>query len=182
MQTSKKNIDNSEKRLRFYETFNLLRSHFTTSKLKTILLVCLISFTSLLVRQTLQIQHSCNPMIHWSGEFSAECQVAVKNDFDSFDKFSSIRTRISKNESSNFNDFSSLTKQELKTSKQQPQIAQNIFESQPNQITYGRPSPTPESSQHNTETKSKNLLDVVVEVVVVIKNFLWWWWGTKRFL
>ena len=145
MQTSKKNIDNSEK-----------RSHLTESNFKTILLVCLISFTSLLVRQTLQIQHSCKPMIHWSGEFPTECQVATKDD------------------------FSSPTKQELKTSKQQSQIAQNISKSEPNQITYDPPSPTSESSQHNTETESKNLLDVVVEVVVVIKNFLWW--KIKRFL
>ena len=84
-----------------------MRSHPTTSKFKIILLVCLISFTSLLVRQTLQVQHSCNPMIHWSGELPAECQVAVKTDFDSFDDFSYPR------------------RQELETSKQQPQIAQS---------------------------------------------------------
>ncbi len=113
MQTSKKNTDNSEKRSRYMETFNSLRSHFTTSKFKIIILVCLISFTSLLVRQTLQIQHSCNPMIHWSGEFPTECQVAVKNDFDSFDKFSYPR------------------QQELKTLKQQSRTAQKTEEHEP---------------------------------------------------
>ena len=99
MQITKETINNSE-----------IRLNLTISKLKTILLVCLISFTSLLVRQTLQIQHSCNPMIHWSGELPAECKVAVENDFDSFDIFSSTRTRILKNEFGNFNDFSSPTK------------------------------------------------------------------------
>lgn len=61
------------KRSRLYEKFNLMQSRLTISKIKTILLVSLISFTSLLVRQTLQVQHSCNPMIHWSGELPVEC-------------------------------------------------------------------------------------------------------------
>ena len=113
MQTSKKNIDNSEKRSPFYETYNSLRSLLITSKLKTIILVCLISFTSLLVRQTLQIQHSCNPMIHWSGEFPAECQVAVDTDFDSFDDFDYPR------------------QQELETLKQQSRTAQKTEEYEP---------------------------------------------------
>ncbi len=46
----------------------ILRSHF-----KAILLVCLLTWTVLLVTTTLQVQHSCNPMIHWSGDLPKEC-------------------------------------------------------------------------------------------------------------
>ena len=88
MQNYQQVIENLEMRSRLYEKFNSMRSRLTTSKPKTILLVSLISFTSLLVRQTLQVQHSCNPMIHWSGELPAECQVAVNTNSDSFDDFS----------------------------------------------------------------------------------------------
>ncbi len=164
MQFAKEIINNSEMRSRLYEKFNSLRSKamreglslLTTTKLKTILLVSLVSFTSLLVRQTIHIQHSCNPMIHWSGNLPAECQVAVSNSFDSFDEFSSTRTQTSKNEFGNFDDFSSPTKKEFKASKQQSQITSD-------QITYGPPSPDLESLQHNTETNLETLPDQLFE-------------------
>ncbi|QLE47636.1 hypothetical protein FD724_05575 [Nostoc sp. C057] len=41
---------------------------------QTILVVCFLIWTPLLVVETLQIQHSCHPMIHWSGTLPAECQ------------------------------------------------------------------------------------------------------------
>lgn len=104
---------NSEMRSRLYEKLDSLRSRLTASKLKTILLVSLISFTSLLVRQTLQVQHSCNPMIHWSGELPAECQMPASTSFDNFD------------------DFSFPTQSELKTLEQQPQITQQRDRTQP---------------------------------------------------
>ena len=106
MQFAQEIIKNPEMRSRLYEKFNSWRSHLTTSKLKTILLVSLISFTSLLVRQTLQVQHSCNPMIHWSGNLPAECQVAV--------------TTNSKNPAK---------QQEIQ--KQQPQIVQKTAQNKP---------------------------------------------------
>ncbi|MHC5599118.1 MAG: hypothetical protein ACYTXC_24765 [Nostoc sp.] len=47
---------------------------------QAILLVCLLIWTPLLANTTLQVQHSCNPMIHWSGEFPAECkQIATES-------------------------------------------------------------------------------------------------------
>lgn len=46
----------------------ILRLHF-----KAILLVCLLTWTVLLTTTTLQVQHSCNPMIHWSGDLPKEC-------------------------------------------------------------------------------------------------------------
>ncbi|MEH2086211.1 hypothetical protein [Nostoc sp.] len=43
-------------------------------KFQTILVVCFLLWTPLLIIETLQIQHSCHPMIHWSGTLPAECQ------------------------------------------------------------------------------------------------------------
>ncbi|BAY42372.1 hypothetical protein NIES2111_67950 (plasmid) [Nostoc sp. NIES-2111] len=48
----------------------ILRLHF-----QAILLVCFLTWTSLLATTTLQVQHSCNPMIHWSGELPKKCQI-----------------------------------------------------------------------------------------------------------
>ena len=115
-------------------------------------------------------------MIHWSGDLPAECQVATSNSLNLSDlqelplpkqTHNKVNTDNSK---SNFNSSYSKAVSEPETQ----------FDSYPNQIIYGPPASTPESSQHNTETKSKNLLDVVVEAVVAVKNFLWW--GIKRIL
>lgn len=46
-------------------------------KFQTILVGCFLLWTLLLVIETLQIQHSCHPMIHWSGTLPAECQPKV---------------------------------------------------------------------------------------------------------
>ena len=119
-----------DKRSRLYEKFNLMQSRLTISKIKTILLVSLISFTSLLVRQTLQVQHSCNPMIHWSGELPVECQIAANTSLDNFD------------------DFSFETQPELKTLEQQPQIAQQRDRTQP------------AISQNSVEPQLEEIIDI----------------------
>lgn len=111
MQITKEIINNPER-----------RSHLTTSKLKTILLVSLISFTTLLVRQTLQLQHSCNPMINYSGKLPAECQIAAKTSLNNFDNLSYPE------------------KEELKTPKQEiklpiPEPFVNTDDSQLNKVT-----------------------------------------------
>ncbi|MBN3897928.1 MAG: hypothetical protein HWQ41_22460 [Nostoc sp. NOS(2021)] len=43
-------------------------------RFQTIVAVCFLLWTLLLVIETLQVQHSCHPMIHWSGTLRAECQ------------------------------------------------------------------------------------------------------------
>lgn len=43
-------------------------------RFQTVLVVCFLVWTPLLVIETLQIQHSCHPMIHWSGTLPKECQ------------------------------------------------------------------------------------------------------------
>ena len=52
------------------------------SKFTAILATFLITFTALLIAKTLQIQHSCDPMIDWGGKISAKCQVATKDEFN----------------------------------------------------------------------------------------------------
>ena len=148
-----------------------MRSRLTASKYKTIFLVCLISLTSLLVRQTLQVQHSCNPMIHWSGELPPECQVAENNSFESFDDFSSIKTQISKSDFNNFSsskeqianrhnvDFDSSnwqTKQEFETPKQPTNTAQNTIESQPDKIIIAPESIEPEIVADTLDSESED--------------------------
>ena len=106
------------------------RSPFKTSQLTTILLVCSIAFTSLLVRQTLQIQHSCNPMIHWSGKLPIECQIATKNDFNDFNDFDNFSSAISPSVKRH-----KAIAQKSNIPKQQPLISQNTVEPQPDKIT-----------------------------------------------
>ena len=65
MQITKQIINNLKMRSRLPEIFNSLRSQLITFKLKTILLICLISFTSLLVRQTLQDAITLSPFYHY---------------------------------------------------------------------------------------------------------------------
>lgn len=135
-----------------------MRSRLTASKLKTILLVSLISFTSLLVRQTLQVQHSCNPMIHWSGELPAKCQMTASTSFDNFD------------------DFSFQTQPELKTLEQQPQIiqqrdrtqlsiSQSIVKPQPEEIIDISQATEPETTQDISPSESENRSNSVGQFV-----------------
>ena len=55
------------------------------SKFTATLATFLITFTALLITKTLQIQHSCDPMIDWGGKISAKCQIATKHNSDSHD-------------------------------------------------------------------------------------------------
>lgn len=110
------------------------------SKFKIILLVCLISFTSLLVRQTLQIQHSCQPMLH-SGTLSAECQVAAQDNSNSHTKT-----------------------EEINTPKQPIKIAQNTHKFEPKNDVYSSKVPEPKISK-NIESESKNQSNSVGQFV-----------------
>lgn len=100
MQINRQIISDFQQRSRYFKAFGTLDSKITMSKFSLILAVCMITFTSLLFTKTLEIQHSCKPMIHY-GTLPTECQLAATNNFSSY------------------------TQTELKTSKQQPQIAHN---------------------------------------------------------
>ena len=81
MQIYQKKADNLEQSPN-YTVFNSLPK-LTMSKFSfsSILAICLITFTTFLVTKTLEIQHSCSPMIY-SGELPSQCQVA-SNDLNS---------------------------------------------------------------------------------------------------
>ena len=146
MEITREIINNSE-----------IRLHITISKLKTILLVCLISFTSLLVRQTLHIQHSCNPMIHWSGELPSECQVATTDDLNSSDRQELPLPKQTDNKPNTNN--SKFNSHNETVSEPETQ-----FDSHPNQITYDPPAPTLENPPHDTEIESNNVFEEVIEI------------------
>lgn len=103
-------------------------------RFQTILVVCFLLWTPFLVAETLQVQHSCHPMIHWSGTLPAECQA----------KGSQTNSSSSK-------------KPETQRDRSQKQIAQNEHRPSPkpsptsqeqNQIARSdhSPSPTPSST------------------------------------
>jgi hypothetical protein len=42
-------------------------------RLKAILVICFLAWTPLLITETLQIQHSCHPLVDFTHKLSAEC-------------------------------------------------------------------------------------------------------------
>lgn len=78
---------NNKTQLRYYynELLVSLRSHSTMSKFKSIFLVFSSVFTTLLISQTLEIQHSCQPMFH-SGTLPAKCLIVTQADSNSSNK------------------------------------------------------------------------------------------------
>jgi hypothetical protein len=48
-------------------------------RFQPLLLLCFLIWTPLLITETLQVQHSCYPMIHWTGEFPPECRSKYKS-------------------------------------------------------------------------------------------------------
>ena len=110
------------------------------SKFRSIITVCVITFTSVLVTKTWQIQHSCDPMIHWSGEFPAECQIATKDNFNSRDREKSPQN-ISK-----------------------PQPNNIARDSQASTAPDSQASPS-ERSKNNTDSESTNQSNPVIKFV-----------------
>jgi hypothetical protein len=69
---SKRNITNYI--LETLSKFPDLLDRWIRYRFQTILLVCFLLWTPLLVAETLQVQHSCHPMIYWARLLPAECQ------------------------------------------------------------------------------------------------------------
>ncbi|MEG3837906.1 hypothetical protein QUA46_28255 [Microcoleus sp. MON2_D6] len=46
-------------------------------RFQAILLICFLLWTPLLIAETLQVQNSCDPMIHWSKELIPKCQPII---------------------------------------------------------------------------------------------------------
>jgi hypothetical protein len=188
MQFAQEIIDNLEKRSRLYKILSLWRSrmrqrscsrsvgyaqsHLTTFKLKTILLICLIGFTSLLVRQTLQVQHSCNPMIHWFRELPTECQVAVKTNFDGFDNFSyprkeEIKTPKQTNKKQTTNDLPDTTKTESKN-----QIVKVVEKTAVSAVEIAKDNPIPTSIATGALVSAGVMLVTAIPPLAVIAGLI----------
>ena len=119
------------------------------SKFSSIIAVCVITFTSFLVTKTLQIQHSCNPMLH-SGTLPIQCQVAANN-FNSKSEKSSLQKPTNSKPSTN-------NLQQV----EQPKIAQKIdgdLHKQPfHDRSYRNNTITPSDSQiSNPEISPNNI-------------------------
>lgn len=174
MKSYQTKVDDLEQQVSNPSVFNSLFSKSIMSKFSSILAICLITFTSLLARQTLEIQHSCNPMIHWSGELPTECQVVAKN---SSENFSSQKKQIAvktNSDNSSFqkkqipvktnSDSSDTSNSQIKKSiapKQQLDIAQNTVKYQPNENTdsteFVESKTIKETSQSEPEKKSASV-------------------------
>ena len=132
MQISKQFMNKLEKRSRYSEAIGSIYSKVAISKIGSILAICLIALTSMLVTRTLQIQHSCHPMIH-SGALPAKCLIAAKDD-----PYPRTQTELNI------------------TSQQSTRIAQTISKAQPNIITSSTKVIEPEISQNIPQSEPKD--------------------------
>jgi hypothetical protein len=150
MQINRQIISNFQQRSRYFQGFGMLDSNITMSKFSLILAVCMITFTSLLFTKTLEIQHSCKPMIHY-GTLPTECQLAATNNFKDFD------------------DFRYPIQQELKTLKQPSQIAQNTSKPELNNIARNSKVSNSEISSSNIKSQSKTQSNSI-SMAQIVKN------------
>lgn len=132
MQISQQFMNKLEKRSRYSEAIDSIYSKVAISKISSILAICLIALTSMLVTRTLQIQHSCHPMIY-SGALPTKCPIAAKD--DPYPR----------------------TQTELNITSQQPtRIAQTTSKAQPNIITSSTQVIEPEISQNIPQSEPKD--------------------------
>lgn len=124
-------------------------------KFQTIFAVCLIAFTSLLVTKTLQIQHSCQPMIY-SGILPVECQeVATKDVSNTRDREKSYLENQTDNK----------PKSDNSAIEEQPHITQNISQPEPNNISSNSQVYNSEISLKNDNPKSETQSNPITKFV-----------------
>ncbi|MDY7021634.1 MAG: hypothetical protein SWJ54_09760 [Cyanobacteriota bacterium] len=54
-------------------------NQFIRYRFSTILLACLILWTPLLTWETIEVQHSCHPLVNWSNQLAKECTASIDN-------------------------------------------------------------------------------------------------------
>ena len=163
MQNYQQITNNLEKRSRYSEAIGSIYSKITIFKISSLLAICLIALTSMLVTRTLQIQHSCHPMIH-SGALPPRCLIAAKDDFyprtqKGLNITSQQPSRIAQNTSkAQPNIIASSTKViEPEISQNIPsRIAKNTSKAQPNIITSSTKVIEPEISQNIPQSEPKD--------------------------
>ncbi|MDJ0568733.1 MAG: hypothetical protein QNJ53_06765 [Pleurocapsa sp. MO_192.B19] len=149
-------------------------------KFQTIFAVCLIAFTSLLVTKTLQIQHSCQPMIY-SGTLPAECQevatkeVATKEVATKEVATKEVATKeVATKDVSNTRDreksylenqTDNKPKSDNSAIEEQPHITQNISQPEPNNISSNFQVYNSEISLKNDNPKSETQSNPITKFV-----------------
>lgn len=83
-------------------------------RFQAILLICFSIWTPVLVAETLQVQNSCHPMIHWSRELSPEC--------DKIDGGKIIRNGGDGGNKKGGNKIIEISKQIIDSAKQHPDL------------------------------------------------------------
>ncbi|MFE1746294.1 hypothetical protein [Coleofasciculus sp. H7-2] len=132
-------------------------------RFQTILVVCFLLWTPFLVAKTLLVQHSCYPMIHWSGTLPAECQpkLSQANSRPS-KKAEPLRDRSQEQKQIARSDRSPSPKP-LPTSQEQKQKAQSDTSPSP------KPSFIPKSDESPPPAKPHAVEDVIKTAEDAIK-------------
>ena len=139
-------------------------------KFQTIFAVCLIAFTSLLVTKTLQIQHSCQPMIY-SGTLPAECQevatkeVATKEVATKEVAIKDVSNTRDREKSYLENQTDNKPKSDNSAIEEQPHITQNISQPEPNNISSNSQVYNSEISLKNDNPKSETQSNPITKFV-----------------
>ncbi len=139
-------------------------------KFQTIFAVCLIAFTSLLVTKTLQIQHSCQPMIY-SGTLPAECQevatkeVATKEVATKEVATKDVSNTRDREKSYLENQTDNKPKSDNSAIEEQPHITQNISQPEPNNISSNFQVYNSEISLKNDNPKSETQSNPITKFV-----------------
>jgi hypothetical protein len=126
------------------QTSKNLLSNWFGNHFQAILIIVFLIWTPLLVTGTLEIQHSCHPMINWSNTLPSECN-SPQSKFNEKDK--SLPTRRPKKPRK---------QQKNDNFKEQKPIAQSP-----------KPSPTPQThdtSSPSTTTKQPNQIEKMIEL------------------
>ena len=157
MQIYQQITNNLEQRLHDRAVLNSLFSKFTMSKFSSVLAICLITFSTFLFTKTLEIQHSCNPMIY-SGELPTECQVASNDSTSSDRPKSPLAEQTDKSRIDN------------SSSKEPPQIAQTTSKPQPTQIPRDSQASTSEIFLNSLTAEPQTQTNPVTKAVNAIKE------------
>lgn len=122
---------------------NLLSNWFS-NPFQAILIVFFLVWTPLLVAGTLQVQHSCHPMINWSNTLPAECN-SSQSKFNEKDK--------------------SLVAHRPETEKPKKQQKSDSSKEQKSIAQLPKPSPTPTPQTPDTSsTKQPNQIEKTIEL------------------
>lgn len=131
-------------------------------RFQTILVVCFLLWTPFLVAETLQVQHSCHPMIHWSSTLPAECQPKLSQTNSSSSKKAETQRDRSQEQRQIAQREHRPSPKPSPTSQEQKQIARSDRSPSP------KPSSTPQSQTSDEspppqQTEKPNPIEEVIK-------------------